>query len=108
MNIDNFNQRITIQKRTITKVKGIQTDKWDIFYSCYCSVNSLYGTELYKALEISQENVLNFTVRYTKILENLNTKDFRVVWKDRNFNMIATDYFGFSKEKIIIKAKEVL
>lgn len=107
MNIDNFNNRITIEKRTITKVKGVQTEVWNTFYSCYCSINSLFGTELYKALEIQQENVLNFTVRYTKTLENLNTKEYRIVWKDRNFNIIATDYFGFSKEKITIKAKEV-
>lgn len=108
MNSGDLKQRITIQKRTTKKVKGVPTDVWDTFYSCWCSVNSLFGTELYKALEIQQENVLNFTVRYTKTLETLNTKDFRVIWKDRNFNIIATDYFGFSKEKITIKAKEVL
>lgn len=108
MNIDNFKQRITIQKRTITKVKGVQTEVWNTFYSCYCSVNSLFGTELYKALEIQQENILNFTIRYTKTLENLNTKEYRIMWGTRVFNIVATDYFGFSKEKITIKGKEVI
>ena len=108
MNIDNLKQRITIQKRTVTKVKGVPTDQWDTFYSCWCGINSLYGSELYKALEIQQENILNFNVRYTKILENLNTKDYRVMWGTRVFNIIATDYYSFSKEKITIKAKELL
>ncbi len=117
MNIDNFNNRITIQKRTTTKVKGIPTDVWDTFYSCWTSINSLYGTELYKSLEVQLENILNFTVRYTKTLEALNTKEYRVIWgkkivdgieKDRIFNIIATDYYSFNKEKITLKVKEVV
>jgi len=129
MKIDGLNKRIVIQKRTTTKVKGIPTDQWDAFYTCWCSINSLFGNELYKSLEIQLENVLNFTVRYTKDLEALNTKEYRVVWgkktvdevtivdgikkvnkveKDRTFNIVATDYFSFNKEKITIKAKEVI
>lgn len=108
MKIASFNNRITIQKRTIIKVKGIPTDKWDTFYNCWCSINSLYGSELYKALEVQLENVLNFTVRYTKTLDNINTKEYRVMWGTRVFNIIAADYFGFNKEKITIKAKEVI
>jgi SPP1 family predicted phage head-tail adaptor len=108
MNIGKFNNRITIENRTITKVKGVPTDVWNTFYSCWCSVNSLFGTELYKALEIQQENVLNFTVRYSKNLEILNTKDYRINWKNRVFNIISIDFHGFTKEKITIKAKEIV
>lgn len=108
MDIGKFNQRIIIQKRSINKVKGIPKDDWDTFYSCWCFVNSLFGSELYKALEVQQENVINFTVRYAKTLENLNTKEYRLYWNNRNFNIIAVDYYGFTKEKITIKAKEVL
>ena len=108
MNIDKFNTRIVIQKRTLSKVKGVTTEIWNTYYSCWCGINSLYGTELYKALEIQQENVLNFTIRYTKDLENLNTKEYRIMWGIRTFNIIATDYYSFAKEKITIKAKEVI
>lgn len=108
MNSGDLKERIIIQKRTTTKVKGVPIDQWDTFYSCWCGVNSLYGTELYKALEIQQENVLNFTVRYTKTLDKLNTKEYRIMWGNRVFNIVATDYYSFSKEKITIKAKEVI
>jgi SPP1 family predicted phage head-tail adaptor len=103
-----LNKRITIQKRTVTKVKGVPTESWDAFYSCSCTINSLFGTELYKALDIQQENVLNFTIRYAKALDNLNTKEYRVMWGTRFFNIIATDYYEFMKEKITIKAREVI
>ncbi|MDT8718987.1 phage head closure protein [Clostridium sp. 19966] len=108
LNINGFNQRINIQKRNIIKDKGVPIDTWDDYYTCWCSVNSLYGTELYKALEIQLQNIMQFTVRYTKALDNLNTKEYRVVWSNRNFNIIAVDYFSYNKEKIVIKAQEVL
>lgn len=103
-----LDKKITIEKRTIVKEKGVPTEKWDTFFTCRCSINSLYGTELYKSLEVQLENVLSFTVRYTKTLEVLNTKEYRVIWGSRIFNIIATDYFEFNKEKITIKAKEVI
>lgn len=103
-----LDKKIIIQKRTVTKVKGVPTESWDPFYTCMCSIDSLYGTELYKALEIQLENVLSFTIRYSKTLEALNTKEYRVMWGTRAFNIIATDYFNFKKDKITIKAKEVI
>jgi len=103
-----LDKKITIEKRTTTKVKGVPTESWDAFYTCMCSINSLFGNELYKALEIQQENIINFTIRYAKTLENINTKEYRVKWGTRIFNIVAPDYHGFSKEKITIKAKEVI
>lgn len=108
MNGGDLNNRITIEKRTIVKIKGVQTEVWDTFYTCWCSINSLFGNELYKSLEIQQQNVLNFTIRYSKKLEVLNTKEYRIIWNSRKFNIIAIDYFGFNKEKVTIKASEVV
>lgn len=108
MNIDNFKERITIEKRTIVKIKGVQTEVWNTFSTCWCSINSLFGNELYKSLEIQQQNVLNFTIRYSKNLEILNTKEYGITWNNRIFNIIAIDYFGFNKEKVTIKATEVI
>ena len=108
MNSGDLNNRITIENRTITKVKGVPTDVWSTFYSCWCFINSLFGNELYKSLEIQQQNILNFTIRYSKNLEKLNTKDYRITWKNRVFNIVSVDFYGFSKEKITIKAQEVV
>lgn len=107
MNIKNFNNRIIIEKRTITKVNGIRKEVYTDFHKCWCSINSLYGNELYKALEIQQQDILNFTIRYSKNLEELNTKDFRIKWKNRIYNIVAIDFYNFNKEKITIKAQEV-
>lgn len=108
MNSGSLNNRITIEKRTIKKIKGVSTEIWDTFYSCWSFVNSLYGSELYKSLEIQQQNVLNFTVRYSKKLDILNTKEYRITWKQHVFNIIAVDFHGFNKEKVTIKASEVI
>ena len=107
MNIKNLNNRIIIEKRTVTKINGIRKEIYTDFYKCWCGINSLYGNELYKALEIQQQDLLNFTIRYSKNLEELNTKDFRIKWKDRIYNIIAIDFYNFNKQKVTIKAQEV-
>lgn len=108
MNSGSLNNRIIIEKRDIEKVKGITKEVWNTFYSCWSHINNLYGSELYKSLEIQQQNVLNFTVRYSKKLDILNAKEYRIKWKNRVFNIIAVDFHGFNKEKVTIKASEVI
>ncbi|MDP4144158.1 MAG: phage head closure protein [Bacillota bacterium] len=108
MKAKRFDQRIIIQERTLTKVKGVQTEDWSDFHACWCSISSLYGQEVYKAIEVNLENVLSFTVRYASNLKDLNTKEYRVMWGSRIFNLIATDYYGFDKRTITIKGKEVV
>lgn len=108
MNSGSLNNRITIEKRTIKKIKGVSTEIWDTFYNCWSGINSLYGNELYKSLEIQQQNVLNFTIRYSKNLDILNTKEYRITWNKRVFNIISVDFYSFNKEKVTIKASEVI
>ena len=76
-----------IQKRQKTVEKGRPVEKWDDYLKCWCEVKSLYGKELYTALEAKLENVMNFETRYCKALEALNTKEYRVVWGERIFKL---------------------
>ncbi|MDT8717607.1 phage head closure protein [Clostridium sp. 19966] len=108
MNPGILNERIMIQKRNLIKEKGIPKPVWEEFYGCWSGINNLFGNELYQAINVNLENTLNFTVRYCNRLDNLNTKEFRVVWKGRVFNLVYVDYLNMKKEKIILKATEVM
>lgn len=63
---------VMIQKREKTVEKGRPVEKWNNYLKCWCEVKSLYGKELYTALEAKLENVMNFETRYCKALEALN------------------------------------
>lgn len=43
---------LMIQKRKKTVEKGRPVEVWDDYFKCWCEVKSLYGKELYSALEV--------------------------------------------------------
>lgn len=99
---------ITIQKRTKTVEKGRKVEEWKDYYRCWAERKSLYGKELYTALEARMENVLNFETRYCRALEALNTKEYRIVWNERVFELMYVDYGRFEYGKVILKGKEIV
>lgn len=62
----------------------------------------------HSALEAKLENVVNFETRFCGKLEALNTKEYRVTWGERVFNIIAVDYGRYDRRKVVIKAQEVV
>lgn len=108
IDIGKMTERIKIEKRTIIYSGGKKLEQWDEYYSCWAYCNNLFGKELYNAMQVKQENLINITVRYCKVLDNLNTKDYRIVWNNKTFNINLVDYHGFNKEKVTFKAMEVI
>ena len=99
---------LMIQKRQKTIEKGRPLETWDDYFKCWCVVKSLYGKELYSALEAKLENVVNFETRFCSKLEAINTKEYRVTWGERVFNIIAVDYGRYDRRKVVIKAQEAV
>lgn len=99
---------LMIQRRKKTVEKGRPLETWEDYFKCWCEVKSLYGKELYSALEAKLENVVNFETRFCGKLEALNTKEYRVMWGGRVFNVIAVDYGKYNRRKVVIKAQEVI
>ncbi|NBH83471.1 head-tail adaptor protein [bacterium C-53] len=99
---------LMIQKRKKTVEKGRPVETWEDYFKCWCDVKSLYGKELYEALEAKLENVLNFETRFCGKLEALNTKEYRVKWGERLFNIINVDYGKYERRKIVLKAQEII
>lgn len=107
MNSAELDKRITINKRTIEKVKGVPTDQWNYYYSCWCKILDLIGTEKYDAYNVKLENSIKFKCRLCNKLKDVqfNEKEFQIVWNGRTFNIIFMDMLGGSKDWIILQGK---
>jgi len=97
-----------IQKRSKKVEKGRPVEAWEDYFKCWCDIKSLYGKELYDALEVDLKNVMNFETRFCAKLEALNTKEYRVAWGNRVFNLINVDYGKYERKKVVLKAQEVV
>lgn len=77
--------RIKIYKYQYGKVDGRRVETEPILYhECWCEIGSLYGKELYKAIEIRLEDTIVFdNVRYCKKVKEIaaHLKDYFVEYE---------------------------
>lgn len=110
INISNLNKRITIEKLsgTTTTPNGFDTPNWIPFLTVWASVNNLFGKEFYADKAVQAENTVEFVTRYNKDLENLNTKEYRIVWNGKSYDITFIDNIQYANRWIKFKAVEVV
>lgn len=107
VNIEQLNKRITLEKYTPYDEDGITKNKWLPYKTVWCDVNNLFGEEFWKAKECGYENIVMFGIRYSKDMSNINSREYRINWNNRLYNIISIDNIKYSNTFIKIKAKEV-
>ncbi|WP_017416769.1 phage head closure protein [Clostridium tunisiense] len=111
MNIK-LDKRITVQKcgPVETNDNGFPTkaDGYSDYKTIWGSINNLFGKEFWAAKTINSENTVEVIIRYSKEFEELNSKTYRIKWKDRVFNITFVDNIRYENKWIKIKAIEVI
>lgn len=120
VNIGDLNKRIVIQKYIINQNKnGFDIEEWIDYKSVRAAMNNLWGKEFYAAKAVQAENTVEFIIRYSKDLKNINTKEYRIkIIKDKNatkekdryryFNITFIDNIQYKNKWLKIKAIEVI
>ena len=103
--------RIKIYKYQYGKVDGRRVETEPILYhECWCEIGSLYGKELYRAIEIRLEDAIVFdNVRYCKKVKEIaaHLKDYFVEYKGEKYNIFARDFRQNDKQYVQLKANRV-
>ena len=108
VNIGKLDKRITIQKFSTTQNEnGFDIEDWVDYKTIWASVNNLWGKEFYSAKAVNMENTVEFVVRYSRDLENISTKEYRIFWNGRNFDITFVDNIQYENKWLKIKAIEV-
>ncbi|NFQ85119.1 head-tail adaptor protein [Clostridium sporogenes] len=120
MIMSNLDKRITIQKyTTIQNKNGFDIEVWKDYKTVWASMNNLWGKEFYAAKAVQAENTVEFVARYSKVLENINSKEYRIkTIKDKNaieekdkyryFSITFIDNIQYKNKWLKIKAVEVI
>ena len=99
--------KVKIYKYQYTKVDGRRVEAEPILYhECWCEIGSLYGKELYKAIEIRLEDTIVFDkVRYCKKVKEIaaHLKDY----EGEKYNIFARDFRQNDKQYVQLKANRV-
>ena len=109
MNAGAYTKLITIEKRTKTRNEnGFPVEEWSEYYTNYAYVNKLSGSEFWQAAETASQSTVRFEMRYHPQLDSVNTKEFRIKFGTRTFNITNVDNVQFKNETVKISGIEVV
>lgn len=99
--------KIKIFKRTYTE-HGARREEGqpELYYSPWCDVGSLYGKELYAAIDIRLENTIVFEVRWCKKIKAMRAhlKDYVIEYEGDSYNIFAIDFKRNERQYVQLKA----
>ncbi|PJI09977.1 MULTISPECIES: phage head closure protein [Clostridium] len=116
INIGKLNKKITIQKLDKTKIVNDDegnptTDGWYDYTTKFASINNLYGSEFWSAKAVNEQDTINFIIRYSKDLEDMEqangAKMYRILWKNKTYDITFVDNVEYLNTFYKIKAKAV-
>ena len=107
MNIASMSERITFQKHIVnTDDIGNRINTWSDYFSCWASVNAskLNVSEKNEAAQTLEQERLDFTVRYCSQLSEITSSEYRIIFRERIYNINRVDKGNFKKEMLKFSA----
>ena len=109
MVISEMRERIIFQRNTATKDKnGNRILSWEDVYSCAAYANNLSGTEYWAAAQTNSETDMYFVVRYCSELKNINSENYRIIFRDEAYNITFIDNVQYANKTIKIRVEKAV
>ncbi|MFR1353835.1 MAG: phage head closure protein [[Clostridium] symbiosum] len=106
MNAGAYREPVTIEKSdgyTEDDI-GNQIAAWTEYYRGYAYMNNLSGSEYWEAAQTQAQDTVMFIIRYHPLLGVMNTKEYRLMHRGREYNITSIDNVQFKNETIKIRA----
>lgn len=104
--IARFNERIAIQKNEVVTDKyGNHKNTWTDYYSCFAYASTYQYDKENEAAITTEERTINFEVRYSPELEDLDSTHFRVAFRGDSYDIQTVDFMNYQKKTIRIVCK---
>ena len=100
-----YTQRISIEKLSHNYDSiGNPVEEWKPFKKAYAYMNGLSGKEYWEAAVLKEENTVDFVCRWKKLFDEIDVKNYRIVWRGKIFNIKTIDNVQFRNEIVKIRA----
>lgn len=100
-----YTQRISIEKVSHSYDSiGNPVEEWKLFRKTYAYMNGLSGKEYWEAATLNAENTVDFVCRWKKFFDEMDTTNYRIVWRGKNFDIKTIDNVQFRNETVKLRA----
>lgn len=76
------------------------------FHKCWARVNGISGKEYWQVRQQNEEQIISFRIRYCRKLSELNSFDYRILYRGDTYNIQYIDNLLQADSLLIIKAKK--
>jgi SPP1 family predicted phage head-tail adaptor len=98
MNIAGLRVRITIQEnKTVIDNYGNHSNEWTDYFTCWATASSQTGEEANAGGTTTEEDRMDFTVRYSSETAAVVSTKYRILLLDRIYDIDHVDDMGFKK-----------
>ena len=106
MNAGAYRDRITIEKCSYeADAIGNRKAVWAEYWAGFAYVNNLSGAEYWAAAQVKAEETVQFILRYTKMLDVLNSTGYRIRFRGDSYNIESVDNVRYRNETVKIRAR---
>ena len=104
--IARFNERITVQKNSVTVDKyRNHVNTWTDYFSCAAYV-STYQREERESAVTTEERSVTFEVRYCSELAGITSTGYRVLFHGDSYNIESVDMMNYQRKIIRLKCEK--
>lgn len=83
--------------------------KPEVFRECWAELKSFKSNEKHGEINAELTNIINFEVRYCKLMEEMwNFKPFHIVFKKNKYEIYDVDFNNKDKKKVDILCKGMI
>ncbi len=84
-----------------------ETEIWEDYYSTHSEINKTSGKEYFNASSNISSSIFDFKLRFCEKVEDIifNTEIYRIIYKNRTFNIIDADRYKENDNNITLKGK---
>jgi SPP1 family predicted phage head-tail adaptor len=99
--------RIKVIQKVTESVEGRRQQSAQVFYECWCEVQSLGTSEKYTALQTGLENTIVFKVRNCRKMKEirLKLKEFYAEYKGTEFKIYDASPMYTNNEYVLLKCR---
>lgn len=102
-----FNKKIMLQKLEKAKdADGYDVESWVDYQSIWAYANGISNKEFYTNFSEKAESIVNFTVRYSSIFSTIDTKNYRILFQGKKYNILGIDDFEFKHLTVVLRCQE--
>lgn len=83
---------------------GNPSNEWKDYKKAYAYVNGLSGREYWEAANVQQENTVEFVFRWNPFFDDMNTKQYRILFRGKIYNINLIDNIQYRNKTVKIKA----